>query len=116
VSQTGTACIEAACFEKKSILMGDTWFSDMPNVHRFQTLASFEELVQMPNCRREEVLDSLLAWIDNKALLGCVNPSSEEYFRQKFYDAKYASMFDDKVMAKQYVDTILSDLKKLAIV
>ncbi|EJO3994634.1 hypothetical protein NRI82_002690 [Vibrio vulnificus] len=116
VSQTGTACIEAACFEKKSILMGDTWFSDMPNVHRFQTLASFEELVQMPNCRREEVLDSLLAWIDNKAILGCVNPSSEEYFRQKFYDAKYASMFDDKVMAKQYVDTILSDLKKLAIV
>ncbi|KGK10135.1 hypothetical protein EA26_01930 [Vibrio navarrensis] len=112
VSQTGTACIEAACFERKSILMGDTWFSGIPNVYSFSALQSFEDLMLERNHSREEVLESLLGWIDNKAIPGCVNPSSEEYFRQKFSDAKYAAMFDDKIMVKQYVATIINDLQK----
>lgn len=112
VSQTGTACIEAACFEKKAILMGDTWFSGTPNVHSFDELSSFDSLMAMPTYTRKKVLESMICWIDNKAIPGCVNPSSEEYFRQKFKGDEYSVMFDNSVMAKQYVDTILADLSK----
>lgn len=112
VSQTGTACLEAACFEKKAILMGDTWFSDTPNVYRFSDVSSYSELIAYGLHSRKEVLESMFSWIDNKAILGCVNPSSEEYFRQKFNDDKYLPMFDDGVMSTQYVDTILSDLER----
>ncbi|MDH6007888.1 hypothetical protein, partial [Vibrio splendidus] len=111
-SQTGTACLEAACFEKKAILMGDTWFSQTPNVHHFNDLTSFENLTAMPVVSRKKVLESMIRWIDNKAIPGCVNPSSEEYFRQKFNGEEYSAMFDNSVMAKQYVDTILADLSK----
>jgi hypothetical protein len=111
-SQTGTACIEAACFEKKAILMGDTWFSGTPNVHDFNELSSFDSLMAKPIDTRKKVLESMIRWIDNKAIPGCVNPSSEEYFRQKFKGDEYSAMFDNSVMAKQYVDTILADLSK----
>ncbi|MEZ9740437.1 hypothetical protein AB4283_10315 [Vibrio splendidus] len=112
VSQTGTACLEAACYEKKSIIMGDTWFFGTPNVYRFDDLESFEELLSYKARSRQEVVESLFTWMDNKAIPGCVNPSGERYFRTKFGGEKYAPMFDDYQMAKQYVDTILKDIKQ----
>lgn len=112
VSQTGTACLEAACYEKKSILMGDTWFSGTPNVYCFNNLSSFDDLMASDIKSREEIAKSMMTWLEKKAIVGCVNPSMEGYFLKKFPDDRYATMFDDELMAKRFIDTILADVSQ----
>lgn len=110
VTQTGTACLEAACLEKKAILMGHTWFSGVSNVYNFLDLVSFDMFIDLPIYSRESVLASLLCWVDLYSIPCIVNPSTEKYFREKFNDVDDTVMYNDKEMAKQFVDTILSDL------
>lgn len=90
--------------------MGHTWFSGVSNVYNFLDLVSFDMFIDLPIYSRESVLASLLCWVDLYSIPCIVNPSTEKYFREKFNDVDDTVMYNDKEMAKQFVDTILSDL------
>lgn len=66
--------------------------------------------IDLPIVSRESVLASLLSWVEIYSISCIVNPSNERYFREKFKDVDDTVMYNDKVMAKQFVDTILLDL------
>ncbi|KQR52979.1 hypothetical protein [Brevundimonas sp. Leaf168] len=74
-SQTGTACIEAACLGRKAVLMGDIWFSHCPNVWRFAEMPTFDDLLAAPAQDAETVERVLGGWLRRYTVNGYVTGS-----------------------------------------
>ena len=74
-SQTGTACLEAACMGRKAVLMGDIWFSHCPNVYRFEELTDFATLMAAPVQDRAAVEAFVEAWARRYTVNGYVTGS-----------------------------------------
>lgn len=74
-SQTGTACLEAACLGRKAVLMGDIWFSRCPNIWRFAEMPTFAELQAAPVHDAEAVESALVDWLRRYTVNGYVTGS-----------------------------------------
>ncbi|MGM0826330.1 MAG: hypothetical protein ACQEUY_16655 [Pseudomonadota bacterium] len=86
VSQTGTACFEAACIQKKAVVMGDVWFSSLPNVFRFCELNDFDELMEEKNSNIDEVVDKIKEWAGTYCINGYVTGSFIRLHNKKHPD------------------------------
>jgi len=74
-SQTGTACIEAACLGRKAVLMGDIWFSRCPNVWRFAEMPAYDALMAAPVHDAEAVEAALGEWLRRHTVNGYITGS-----------------------------------------
>lgn len=74
-SQTGTACIEAACLGRKAVLMGDIWFSRCPNVWRFAQMPDYDVLMAAPVHDAATVEAALGEWLRRYTVNGYVTGS-----------------------------------------
>lgn len=74
-SQTGTACLEAACLGRKAVLLGDLWFSRCPNIWRFADLPPYEDLLAAP-IRDAATVEAVLSdWLKRHTVNGYVTGS-----------------------------------------
>lgn len=87
VCQTGTACLEAACLGKKSLLMGDVWFSSLPNVYRMGDVENFASLMARPNFSKDEVAEAAADWARKHCINGYVTGSFIRMHRARGADA-----------------------------
>ncbi|MFA0525612.1 hypothetical protein AB4517_18755, partial [Vibrio sp. 10N.222.52.C3] len=110
VSQTGTACLEAACSGNKAILMGYTWFNDTPNIINFSDINDFEEILNRPNASKDDIKSSMSEWVDNCSIPMIISPSNLAYFKQKFGEEQLSMLFSDQKMITQFVDAIWNDI------
>lgn len=74
-SQTGTACLEAACMGRKAVLMGDIWFSHCPNVYRFEDLTDYQALMAEPVQDRAAIEAFVIDWARRYTVNGYVTGS-----------------------------------------
>lgn len=76
VSQTGTACLEAACLGKKSLILGSNWFSGFPNIYSHGSNLSFYDIVYRQEIfDNEEIKKSVEAWVKEKSVYGSITGS-----------------------------------------
>lgn len=83
-SQTGTACLEAACLRKKAVLFGDVWFSSLPNVHRFSEIPSYDQFCSLVASESEAVADEVVEWICRHGIFGYITGSFIRAFQKKY--------------------------------
>lgn len=113
-SQTGTACLEAACMGTKAVLMGDVWFSHFPNIFRFSDIDDFEKLSEEKVECIDEIFEFSNYWVDKFMISGCINPSNERYFQAQYDADEYNALLSDDVTSTLIVDTISSELARLS--
>lgn len=104
VSQTGTASLEAACIGKKSMVMGDVWFSSLPNVFRFREVDDFELLMKERCFGKEDVVEEAIRWIRAHCVNGYVTGSFIRMHNNKFQDKVYLNNND--VTCRQIVESL----------
>lgn len=85
-SITGTACLEAACRGRKSLIFGNTWFKGCPNVYEFNHLNDYTELLNSPISSSDEIKEYFNCLIEQYAISGCINPSNEARYQAKYPD------------------------------
>lgn len=84
VSQTGTACLEAACSGGKGVVLGDVWFSSFCNIYRFEDIKSFDDLMEKDVFSADEVKESACNWVRDYAIPGCITGSFIKYHQSKY--------------------------------
>ena len=109
-SITGTACLEAACRGRKSLIFGNTWFSGCPNVYKFDQLNDYQELADAPISSSHQIKEYFNALIEQYAIVGCTNPGTETRYRTKYPDI-FNQSFDEDMLKD-----IVSALSTLGII
>jgi len=74
---TGSVALEAAVMGRKSVIFGDTWFNNCPNVFAWSEDLSFDNIIKQPTKNSEDILTFLLNEKKLHAVLGCQNISAQ---------------------------------------
>lgn len=106
---TGTACFEAASMGKKAIIFGHPWFEGSPNIFAFDSLDTYEQLLDAPIADADAIAAFFAEQIRAYAIRGCINIKVDKYFRDKFPEAD--SLLNYDVMAQD----VLAGLRSLGV-
>lgn len=112
-TQTGSAALEAAILEKKSVVFGAPWFLGTPNIYAYKTVSSFTELIESEPHSKTEVADFLKSYLRSYCIPGLVNPSGEKYFKKVFSDS-FDELLNESVFVSAFVKNICNDYKRLS--
>lgn len=107
-TQTGTAALEAALMQKKSLVFGVPWFLGIPNIHSYEDVNAFEDLIGKKTFDKSTVEKGILKYVYNYALPACVNPSGESGFKKK-YGELFDVLIDDKLFSIEFAETVYKD-------
>lgn len=94
-SITGTACLEAACRGRKSLIFGNTWFLGCPNIYKFDQLNNYQDLADAPISYPDQIKEYFDNLIDQYAISGCANPGIEKQYRLKYPEFINESLDED---------------------
>lgn len=86
---TGTAALEAALLERKSIIFGHAWFQGCPNIFSFKEEQSVYKALEASITSRKAVEDFIISRYRNTAVPGFQNPSG----RSRFHRFEASEMF-----------------------
>lgn len=88
----GSVALESAIMEKKSLIFGDTWFNNCPNVITWQNELNFEDFINAPISNSNKILEFLLNEKNHHAVPGCQNISAQKrftnYINKEFLDSE----------------------------
>ena len=89
---SGSVALESAIMEKKSLIFGDTWFNNCPNVITWRNEINFREFINLPINSSKKVHEFLLDEKNQHGILGCQNVSAQKrfpnYMNEEFLDAE----------------------------
>ncbi len=107
-TQTGSAALEAALMQKKSLVFGAPWFLGVPNIYSYKDVDCFYRFYEKELFNKNDIKNSLISYVEGYAIPACVNPSGEKYFMKKFGDL-FSVLVDDDVFSKAFTDTVYKD-------
>lgn len=104
---TGTAALEAALTGGKGLIFGTPWFYGLPGIHHFDEVTSFQNFINAPNFKLDEIKSSVRKISNGYTFAGIANYSVGEYFERKF-GPLFPSLIDDNLL----VETITASIEK----
>ena len=89
---SGSVALESAIMEKKSLIFGDTWFNNCPNVTTWHNEINFREFINLPINSSKKIHEFLLDEKNLHGIPGCQNISAQKrfpnYMNEEFLDAE----------------------------
>lgn len=105
---TGTAALEAALRGRRGVVFGNPWFGSLPGVYKFDSLTTFEDLLNRKSANVDEISLASREILAGVSIPGAPQHTQLSYFKRKF-PSDFEQLSQHARTAEAIVSTVISE-------